>query len=208
MSASANAQANVVKYLQQKQEIDYEAPTYLGVDQRFIAPIRGIGNNIKNFEEQYLIGTDTYTVQKIDENGDEITIKSFTDSNPGVTEKFYQLKTIKYKNPESGGTTIYEFDDENQKVIMPSDGGTTAFAGYNLICSSTSIYKFEDNTLKIYPKYSMKTQQDILTFVKSNDRTQEITGSNSVVVLTKDTYKRYESSTELVTQEIITRGKD
>ena len=53
------ASANVLKYLKRKKSGKYEAPVYIGAEQRFVGALRGTNNN--NLEEQNILGFDCIT---------------------------------------------------------------------------------------------------------------------------------------------------
>lgn len=53
------ATLDVIKSLRRKIDDKYEVAIPIGVEQRFVAPLRGINNN--NLEEQLLLGTDLIT---------------------------------------------------------------------------------------------------------------------------------------------------
>lgn len=53
------ASANILKYLKRKKSGAYEAPVYIGAEQRFVGALRGSNNN--NLEEQSILGLDCIT---------------------------------------------------------------------------------------------------------------------------------------------------
>lgn len=195
--------ANVVTFLQQKTEDGYENPTYFSVEQRFVGPIRGGSEHLHNFEEQYLLGTDTYTVESSNSDGDTIFTKSFCSEHPNTSEGFYQIVTTKYKKPKRYGEgesgAIYHF--EGDSLIIPRDGNAS-FVGNALQCADSTIYEYSDNTLKIYPNYYMVTQTDKLYYIKSNNVVNP-SESEKAYVLTKDTIDRINTKEETITREII-----
>lgn len=197
----ADINADVIASLKQKQAGEgYSDPVYIATDQRFIKPIRGCSDQIKNLEEQSLIGTDTYTIEDEDGEGNKIIEKLFTKANPMGTDKYYKLRTIKYKNPSrSAGEVDFHFDDTTHELVLPKSGTDIQFKDTSLQCNSNNIFGFSGTTLGIYPNYNVTTQKDTLFFVRGEGaQTQD-----NILIVSKETQKRYETKTRIITQEII-----
>lgn len=209
MAKGANIQSNTVGKLRQKLDSgSYETPTYLAAEPRFIKPIRGAGDQVKNFEEQYIMGVDTYTVKDQDKDGNDKIIRSFVQSrdNPISAEKFYRLETTIYKNPERlSGEGSFEFDDENHCLVMPNIA-EISFENSILTCGSNNIFAFDDKIFRIFPNYDVKSQEEVLYFVKSNNPSEN--DIDKVKVLTKQTLTRYETRTKTIVKEVITRNEE
>ena len=101
---------DVVKFFRRKTNEGFDSVTYLGAEQRFISALQN--SNVNNLEEQYILGTDTITEYYTDENGNQITEKSFRKDDSDVY--YYKVKTIVYSDEN-----IYHFD--NNSDIIPSD---------------------------------------------------------------------------------------
>ncbi len=207
--SNINTEVNVISKLRQKvsnSAPEYEDPTFLATEPRFMRPIRGTSDQIKNFEEQFLIGEDSYTVQEINDDGDVITHKSFIPSraNPLTAEKFYRIDSTVYGTPQRvDGETNFKFDDTKKELIMPNMA-EISFEGTILHCGSDQLFSFEDKTFKIYPNYDVKTQEDELWFVKANNPSEA--ALDQIKVLTKQILTRYETRTKSIIKEVITRG--
>ena len=66
---------DVIKYLRRKSSSGtFEPISWIGAEQRFVSALRNSGVN--NLEEQYIIGTETYTVEYQDENQNDIIEKN------------------------------------------------------------------------------------------------------------------------------------
>ena len=68
-------QAKVIKYLRQKTGNDnsFDTINWFGAEQRFVSALRN--SNVNNLEEQYIIGTETYTLEYQDESENDIIDK-------------------------------------------------------------------------------------------------------------------------------------
>ena len=69
------ANAEVVRFFRRKSSTGYDSPTYLGAEQRFVGALRNSGVN--NLEEQYILGTDTYTEKYTDSDGNSVVEVSY-----------------------------------------------------------------------------------------------------------------------------------
>lgn len=187
-----NYNAEVVRYFRRKTENGYDEPvTYLGAEQRFVNALRNSGVN--NLEEQFIIGTDTYTTTYVDNNGNTIIEKSFckTGSDPSATSNYYKLVTTKFANAQANED--YYFDNSSKTLKMPNNtsqvifgDGSSSYPNINTlygINSSVFILDDVDDTLRIFPPSFAISQTDELYFVKN--------GSADLPVLTKNTGEKY-----------------
>ena len=103
--------AEVLRYLRRKDSSGFEPITWLGSEQRFVGALRNSGVN--NLEEQYVLGTDTYTVSYTDSEGNDVIEKSYcvtpSGSLDGVTN-YYKVITTIYNDGDPDAE--YKFDGE------------------------------------------------------------------------------------------------
>lgn len=176
--------AEVVRYLRRKNSSGYDPITYLGAEQRFVSGLRN--SNVNNLEEQYIAGTDTYTEEYEDSQGNQIIVKSFckTGTSPADASNYYKLVTTKYASALAN--TDYFFDGAT--FVMPHDDTQVVFGdGTTAHPSLTTVYGENRNIfnitasgeMDIYPPSLSTLQEDKLYFVT--------TGSSEVLVLTKTT---------------------
>lgn len=195
--------AEVVRYLRRKTNNSFEEPvSWIGAEQRFVNALRNSGVN--NLEEQYIIGTATYTTEYTDINGNDIIEKSFCelgeDQTPSDTTNFYKLVTTKYN--EAIVSRDYYF--ENNTIKMPYKPEEVSFGDRSvqhpnvntIYCDDTDVFAIADNTLKIYPSYTI-TQNDKLYFVRTD-------GTPDLLVLSKDTGYKFDTNNRKITKESIT----
>lgn len=181
--------SDVVRYFRKKISNGFEGVTYLGAEQRYVNALRNSGDN--NLEEQYLLGTDTYTEVYEDENENIIVEKSFhinsDEANPVYTD-YYKIKTTVYKD----SIEDKEFYFNNDQLIMPDDinkvifgNGSVDYPDLNALYGvNSSIFSFRNNTFNIYPTEFATVRKDELFFVTNN-------GNTVTPVLTKTISKKY-----------------
>lgn len=184
----ANYTAEVVKYLRRKSSDGFSEPiTYLGAEQRFVGALRNSGVN--NLEEQYLIGTDTYTETYTDADGNEVVEKSFhvNGSTQSLTD-YYKLVTKTYKN----GTSNENFFFDNNQIKLPNDetevlfgDGTTLYSDtHEVYCVNETTFVEENNVLKIFPSSYTIIKTEDLYYVTNN-------GNSTIHVLGKTIDRKY-----------------
>ena len=184
-----NYEANVVRYFKQKGETGYEPITFLGSEQRYITPLRNSG--INNLEEQFVLGTDTYTEVYEDADGNIIVEKSFhvnSDLEPAVYNNYYKVKTTVYKE----SITEKEFYFDGAQLVMLEDINKIIFGNGSvdypdldtLYGVDDSLFNFNNEELDIYAANFMIVRKDELVFVTDNGATEK-------PVLTKTISKKY-----------------
>ena len=195
------ATSEVLRYLRQKDSAGLSGPiTWLGSEQRFVGGLRN--SKVNNLEEQYVLGTDTYTITYKDSDGNDVIEKNFciTGLNlEGITD-YYKLVTTIY-NESSIHNEDYYF---NQDVLTFSNiANDVAFGDGISYPNIDSIYflnndtfKFENNSiLNIYPTTFSVIQKDELFYIQSN--------GNELPVLIKTTGIRYDALGRKITREHI-----
>ena len=192
--------AEVLRYIRRKGASGFEPVTWLGSEQRFVGALRNSG--INNLEEQYVLGTDTYTVTYQDNEGNDIIEKSFcvtpSDTLDGVTDYYKVVSTI-YNNPDPNED--YKFDGDS--LVFSNVANDVAFGdGSEDYPNLKSIYllnddtfSFVENTLDITPSTFTILRKDELYFIQSD--------STELLVLTKVTGEKFTSDGKKVVREKI-----
>ena len=213
------ATAKVIRYLRRKGASGFDNVTWLGSEQRFVAPLRNSSNN--NLEEQYLLGTDTYTIEYEGEDSELDPATQTIVTYPAyITEKYYcimpendpldneehyyKLITYKYKNaitPSSGyffgEDTIYLPDKPTE--VMAGDGTPEHPDIETLYCETPVVFNQYASELQIFPDYSSRIPKDELWWVGAQ-------GTMDTLISTKKTYVKYDNSDRKITQEVITKA--
>lgn len=193
--------AEVVKYFRRKSSSGFNEPiTYLGAEQRFVGALRNSGVN--NLEEQFILGTDTYTETYTDTNGNQVIETSYhiNDSTHALTD-YYKIISVIYKN----GSANEDFYFDNEIVKLPDDptevlfgDGTTAYPNLNEVYGEkATTFIFDSNEVKIYPSSYTVIRKDELHYISNN-------GTNDLLVLTKTTGRKYldDGAREVVRENI------
>lgn len=193
--------AEVLRYIRRKGTSGFEPVTWLGSEQRFVGALRNSG--INNLEEQYVLGTDTYTVTYQDSDGNDIIEKSFcvtpSDTLDGVTDYYKVVSTI-YNNPDPNED--YKFDGDSLVFsnvgndILFGDGSPDYPYTDSIYFLDNNTFSFVDDTLDISPSTFTVIRKDDLYFIQS-DLTE-------LLVLTKVTGERYTSDGKKIVREKIT----
>ena len=181
-------EAEVIRYLRRKSSSGFESPTYLGAEQRFVGALRN--SSVNNLEEQYILGTDTYSETYVDEQGNKIVETSYhiNDAMHSVTD-YYKVISTTYSN----GIINEDFFFDNNSLKLPNDSqivlfgdGSTLYPNKNeLYGESNKTFAIDNNEMKIYPSSYTTIKKEELHYI-SND------GATDLLVLTKTTGKRYE----------------
>lgn len=196
--------AEVLRYIRQKDSTGFNGPiTWLGSEQRFVGALRNSGVN--NLEEQYILGTDTYTIQYKDEYDNDIIEKHYcvttssTEDISGITD-YYKLITTIYKNPDPNED--YKFDEESlvfseavRDKVLFGDGSESypdLEATYFL---DSAVFSYDGTSTVISPSTFTPVQKDNLYFVRHD--------GTDLLVLTKITGTRYTVDGKKVIQERI-----
>lgn len=183
-----NYTAEVLRYLRRKGASGYDEPTYLGAEQRFVGAIRN--SSVNNLEEQFVLGTDTYTEEYEDNQGNQIIVKHFckVDNSPSETSNYYKLVTIKYDSPLANSD--YYYDDDI--FVLPNDPSQVVFGDGSASYPNTAAVYGVDRTIfnltaggavEVFPPSVSTLQEDNLYFVRP--------GQSDLLVLTKTTGTKY-----------------
>lgn len=198
----ANYTAEVVRYLRRKSSEGFSEPvTYLGAEQRFVGALRNSG--INNLEEQYILGTDTYTETYTDADGNEVVEKSYhiNDTSHSLTD-YYKLVTKTYKD----GTMNEDFFFDENQMKLPNDTSEVIFGdGEELYPDTHEVYCVNEKTfiedsgiLKVYPSSYTIIRTEDLYYITSN-------GTSTIHVLGKIVGRKYiDDGTKEVVRESIT----
>ena len=179
-------EAEVIRYLRRKSSSGFESPTYLGAEQRFVSALRN--SSVNNLEEQYILGTDTYSETYVDEQGNKIVETSYhiNDTMHSVTD-YYKIISTTYANGIING----DFFFDNDSLKLPNDSvlfgdGSTSYPNENeLYGESNKIFAIDNSEMKIYPSSYTTIKKEELHYISNN-------GATDLLVLTKTTGKRYE----------------
>ena len=179
-------EAEVIRYLRRKSSSGFESPTYLGAEQRFVGALRN--SSVNNLEEQYILGTDTYSETYVDEQGNKIVETSYhiNDAMHSVTD-YYKIISITYNT----GIINEDFFFDNNNLKLPNDSvsfgdGSTSHPNENeLYGESNKIFAIDNSEMKIYPSSYTTIKKEELHYISNN-------GATDLLVLTKTTGKRYE----------------
>lgn len=183
-------EANVVRYFRKKGESGFTEPiTFLGAEQRYVNSLRNSGVN--NLEEQYILGTDTYTEVYSDADENIIIEKSFhvnSDDESAVYNDYYMVRTTVYKDTISDRDFYFNGDT----LIMPDDINKIIFGNGSidypeldtLYGVDENLFEFKNDTFNIYSAEFVTVRKDELFFITNN-------GSTIKPVLTKTISKKY-----------------
>ena len=125
--------ANVIRFLRQKTVDGFDNITWLGAEQRFVAPARN--SNLNNLEEQLILGTDTYTIEYTDgESGNTITTTCYCSVPSGDTldeqTDYYKLVTTVYAEPQEVNDELYTSIGQNSfSMHYAQNGAHSVVAG-------------------------------------------------------------------------------
>ena len=197
---------NVIHYIRQKAINGFDEPiTYLGTEPRFISPI--INSTANNFEEQYILGADTYVEVYTDNNNNTVIEKSFhKNSNEANTiyTDYYKVKTTVY---DEGAQRDFYFSG-NQFIVadevdaMVFGDGSLSYPNLNTLYAidDGGMFSFDGETFNINATLNdLIIRQDELFFVSSN-------GTVETPILTKRIYKKYineNNNAKVIFKEII-----
>lgn len=183
----ANYTAEVVRYLRRKNDGGFDAPTYLGAEQRFVGALRN--SSINNLEEQYILGTDTYTETYTDADGNEVVEKSYhiNDAAHSLTG-YYKLVTKNYKN----GIMNEDFFFDGNQMKLPNDTSEVIFGDgeelypdiHEVYCVNETTFIEDGDILKVFPSSYTVIRTEDLYYITSN-------GTSTVHVLGKIVGRKY-----------------
>ena len=194
--------AEVVKYFRRKTSGGFNEPiTYLGAEQRFVGALRN--SSVNNLEEQFILGTDTYTEKYTDKNGNQVIETSYhiNDSTHTLTD-YYKIISVIYKD----GSANEDFYFDNEIVKLPNNpsevlfgDGTPAHPDLNEVYSEKdTVFIFENDKVKIYPSSFTVIRRDELHYISNG-------GDKDLLVLTKITGRNYldDGAREVIRESII-----
>ena len=180
-------EAEVIRYLRRKSSSGFESPTYLGAEQRFVGALRN--SSVNNLEEQYILGTDTYSEAYTDEQGNKIVETSYhiNDAMHSVTD-YYKIISITYSN----GTINKDFFFDNNSLKLPNDSQVVLFGDGSishpneneLYGENNKTFAIDNSEMKIYPSSYTTIKKEELHYISNN-------GATDLLVLTKIIGKRY-----------------
>lgn len=193
---------NVIRYLRRKGDSNFEPVTWIGSEQRFVGPLRN--SNINNLEEQYILGTDTYTEFYEDNSGNSVIEKSFCITNDNLDNiiNYYKMISVIYKNPIFKNDISF-IDDELQMTNKYNDivfgNGSSEYPDVNSIYYlDADKYKFDqDGNLQLTSLSNAEfaiLREDKLYFIKENEQ---------ILVLTKITEGKSEDGKTVIREKII-----
>lgn len=193
---------NVIRYLRRKGDFDFEPVTWIGSEQRFVGPLRN--SNINNLEEQYILGTDTYTEFYEDNSGNSVIEKSFCITNDNLDNiiNYYKMISVIYKNPIFKNDISF-IDGEMQMTNKYNDivfgDGSSEYPDVNSIYYlDADKYKFDqDGNLQLTSSSNAEfaiLREDKLYFIKENEQ---------ILVLTKITEGKSEDGKTVIREKII-----
>lgn len=173
--------AEVLRYLRQKNSSGFDAISWLGAEQRFVTPIRN--SKLNNLEEQLIFGTDTYTITYEDSDGNQIVEKSFcqTNTDPSTTTDYYKLITKIYKDPGQLSDVVFDgttFKIEVDGIYYFGDGTTLHPNNNTLYIDDDSVATFKNSSIVVTPTTTSPIKEDKLYFVNT---------SGDTLILTKKT---------------------
>ena len=187
---ASNQTAEVVKYFRERGQNGFSnAITYLGAEQRFVGALRN--SNLNNLEEQYLIGTDSYSISYQDEDGNDIVETSYHINDAAHSKtNYYKLISTEYAN--SIIYTEYKYLDEQTLGLDSSESCTFVYGdGSEDYPDTDSLYveegeasfTFEEDSFLISPSNFSTIAKDELHYITDN-------GVTDLLVLTKTKDKK------------------
>jgi hypothetical protein len=189
----ANTQtAAVIKYLRQKAKNGFDnIITYLGAEQRFVGALRN--TNLNNLEEQYIIGTDSYSEAYKDNDGNDVVEISYhiNDATHSKTN-YYMLKQTYYNTDKI--YTEYKYKDDDTLTLESSEScsihygdGSTSYPDETSIYieetgddESAFIFSDSDNTLTISPNNFNIEEEDELHYITDEGETDLLVASKTI----------------------------
>ena len=185
--AASDYTIDVVKFIRQKTISNFESPVYFGTEQRFVGALPNSNNN--NLEEQFLLGTDTYTEVYSDTDGNQIIEKSF--KKDGEDTNYYKLVSIIYASGQQHNEDFY-FDNDAVHILDKDD--IIVYTDPELDFEDDSFIAFNiqegQTSLSILPNTLSTTRMDTLYYIDGS--------GNSILVATKTTEKRLSKGREIV----------
>lgn len=200
------ATGQVIRYLRRKGSSGFTEPiSWLGAEQRFVGALRN--SAVNNLEEQYAVGTDSYTEMYEDAQGNYIIEKSFCITDIDASEEvdiqdrteYYKLITTIYKNTGGVGNYYFEGDDtvfaNSVEDAIFGDGSIDYPDEEMLYLINDEIFEWDSNNdLQIHASSGfLNSRKDELYFIKKNETPQ--------LILTKYTTKKYDDNGKLIVRK-------
>lgn len=186
------ATIDVVKYFRRKQSNGFEAPTYLGAEQRFVGALPNSNNN--NLEEQFLLGTDTYTEFYLDNEGNQVIEKSF--KKDGADTDYYKLVSIIYAPSQQHNDDFY-FD--NDEIHLKDGDPAASYADGQLDFNDNSYITFNiidgKTGISVLPNTFTASRLDSLYYIDN--------GGNSTLVAIKTTFNKTTVDGREIVKELV-----
>ena len=186
--AASDYTIDIVKYFRRKSANGLEPVTYLGAEQRFVGALPNSNNN--NLEEQFLLGTDTYTEMYLDAEGNQVIEKSFKKDGEDIN--YYKLVTVIYA-PENLHNDDFYFDGNTAHIL--DAGNTITYSSTELDFGDNSFIVFTNDELGILPNTLTTTKVDTLYFIDNN--------GDSILVAIKTTGKKALSNGKQIIRETV-----
>lgn len=194
----------VIRYFRQKDATGFNDPiSWIGSEQRFVGPLRN--SNINNLEEQYTLGTDTYTIYYEDEAGNSIIEKNFciVKDNLDNVNKYYKVISTIYANPHKNGDIYFNIDNVNitnkyNDVVFGEEGSQYSDSNSIYFLNADKYYFDEQGNLKLTSQESSiftELRKDELFFIKENN--------DNIKVLTKITETKISDDNKTIVRERI-----
>ena len=155
---------------------------------------------MNNFEEQFLLGTDTYTITYIDENENTIIEKSFhkNDIDHSQNKNYYKIITYIYKNDQPIEDNQYYFEENS--IYFPYSPKDVVFGKNNSIYpNENALYMLNDLI------FNINNDQVIInpSYINRKDELHYITDlSEDILILTKYTIKKEINNKEILIENI------
>lgn len=194
--------AEVIKYLRRKNSNGFDTVSYFGAEQRFVSPIRN--SSLNNLEEQFILGTDSYTEVYEDANENIIIEKNFYINNDAAGAEFtdyYKLISTIYKQEGEGIDPYYtasNIDFINGNKVLYGIAGDVVYGDITEIYLKETKARAENNSVNITPDTAPVTlREDRLYFVHDDEATKTL-------VTTKQIIKDYDTiDNKMIIKEII-----
>ena len=171
----------VARFFREQINNGFKAPTWFGSEQRFVGALRD-GGVLNNLEEQYILGTDTYTTSYIDSTTGQKRIEKNFCADPTQVNSYYKLTTILYPINQK---KHYNIDAEGNLHLSDDDG-----------CDDDSI-DLQSKVFKLIEAYNNGTLDesftlpatiriDTLSYMDNGTQTDLFEKTTEVAIITVD----------------------
>ena len=183
----------VIKYLKQKQG-DMKVPlVWLGFEPYFIEAISN--SSLNNLEEQLVFGTDSCTLNYLDEEENDITEIHYCQTDDvNEVPNHYKIKITVYKNPMVDSDDFELKDDylemDEKLGVVFGEAGTEYPDINGLYLLDEKFFNIDNNgDLGSYPDVNFIVQRNELIYIDSDFNEIPIAVKDSLVEYTKDNKK-------------------